>query len=164
MIDLSSSDTVYGYGYDIDDAGTVVGYSTTTVPGAWVGKVWTVDSNNVVTTKDLGGLGGGSTMAYGINNSGQIVGSSASSTAANLQTYGTYRAFVCFSAIGMVDLNSLVDPNVWTLISAQIINNSGVVTGWGLYTANDVTVTRAFTMRRRWAATTTSTAWSTART
>jgi len=76
-------------------------------------------TNGAVT--DLGTLGGNNTTALGINNSGQVVGSS------------NNRAFV-YSNGAMSDLNSHLDPassTGWTLQVANAINNKGQIVGQG---------------------------------
>ena len=83
---------------------------------------------------DLGTLGGRSSSANDINESGQIVGW------ANTNG-GASHAFI-YSNGEMVDLNALIDPTSgWTLHEAYAINNSGQVVGAG---ANALGTTRAF--------------------
>ena len=75
---------------------------------------------------DLGTLGGGSSYACGINDSGEIVGYS---WLAN----GGQSAFL-YDDGTMLDLNSLIPGNSgWDLLQAYGINNSGQITGEGLY-------------------------------
>jgi probable HAF family extracellular repeat protein len=57
--------------YGINDAGQVVGYSTTTEEGQW--HAFITDSNGADMT-DLGTLGGYDSFAHGINDAGQVVG------------------------------------------------------------------------------------------
>jgi probable HAF family extracellular repeat protein len=76
---------------------------------------------------DLGTLGGtnSSSYAYGINNNGQVVGRS--STTSN--AYG--EAFL-YSGGKMTDLNNLIPANPgWTLTQANAINDSGQIVGFG---------------------------------
>src|SRR6202034_1616483 len=74
----------------------------------------------------LGTLGGGSSYAYGINDTGEIVGYSwlaDGSQSAFLYDHGT-----------MLDLNALrMGDSGWDLLQAYGINNSGQITGVGLY-------------------------------
>jgi probable HAF family extracellular repeat protein len=73
---------------------------------------------------DLGTLRGTTSLGRGINNAGQVVGSS---RLAN----GQERAFL-YSGGMMSDLNSLIDPlSGWSLRLAYDINNSGQITGLG---------------------------------
>jgi probable HAF family extracellular repeat protein len=75
---------------------------------------------------DLGTLGGGSSYAYGINNSGEIVGYS-------WLADGGQSAFLYYDGT-MLDLNSLLPSNSgWDLLQAYAINDSGQITGTGLY-------------------------------
>jgi probable HAF family extracellular repeat protein len=81
---------------------------------------------------DLGTLSGGSfSIAYGINESGQIVGETDDAS-------GQTRAFIWDSVGGMQDLGLL--PN-GTFATARAINAQGQVVGWGDTTGG---VTRAF--------------------
>jgi probable HAF family extracellular repeat protein len=105
--------------YGVNDAGAVVGFSGT------YGFLWTKNGG----MQDIGNLGSkGSTVAEGINNSGQIVGGS-------LVTGGAIsHPFLYTTSGGMQDLGSL-GGNVST---ATAINDSGQVTGFS-YLADNVT-------------------------
>jgi probable HAF family extracellular repeat protein len=85
---------------------------------------------------DLGTLGGTSSWAQSINNSGQIVGGSYNNS-------GQSRACL-FDPTGQknnIDLNTLIDPSSgWTLTFADGINSNGWIVGKGTYNGN----TRAF--------------------
>lgn len=73
---------------------------------------------------DLGTLGGASSSANAINDTGQIVGWSYTSN-------GVDHAFL-WSSGNMVDLNSLIDPaSGWTLEGAGAITNLGWIVGTG---------------------------------
>jgi probable HAF family extracellular repeat protein len=77
------------------------------------------------TLTDLGTLGGSESRAYGINASGQVVGSSVVSN--NIVTH----AFL-YSGGDLVDLNTLIDPGLgWTLHTANGINDNGQIVGQG---------------------------------
>lgn len=72
---------------------------------------------------DLGVLGSGpaSSQAQAINDNSQVVGWSGSS------------AFIWSQEQGMVDLNTLIDPNSgWVLNSANSITNNGLIAGSGM--------------------------------
>lgn len=67
--------------------------------------------------------------AYGINDSGQVVGSSYVGSSSTSD--GGLHAFL-YSDGSMLDLNSLLPPNSgWVLINAQAINNLGQIVGTG---------------------------------
>jgi probable HAF family extracellular repeat protein len=77
--------------------------------------------------KDLGHLGGGTSLATAINNNGVVVGRS---TLIN----GATHAFRWTQAEGMVDLNSLLPSGSgWVLQEAWDINDNGQITGFGLH-------------------------------
>ncbi len=94
-----------------------------------------VHSNGQAT--DLGGLGGFQTMAYAINDSGVIVGTS--DTAADVA-----HAFVRVGS-ELIDLNSVISAGGqgWVLTSAYAINASGSIVGEGIKDG----VQRAFLLR-----------------
>jgi probable HAF family extracellular repeat protein len=75
---------------------------------------------------DLGTLGGGSSYAYGVNDSGEVVGYS-------WLADGEQHAFL-YDDGKMLDLNSLIPANSgWELLDAYGINDAGQITGEGLY-------------------------------
>jgi probable HAF family extracellular repeat protein len=85
--------------------------------------------------QDLGTLPGGLySEGYGINNMGQVVGSSGIPV-----IQGTH-AFI-FDAGLMKDLNTMVDPagssKEWNLFSAYSINDVGQIAGWGTFNGNN---------------------------
>lgn len=94
-----------------------------------------VHSNGQAT--DIGGLGGFQTMAYAINDSGVIVGTSDT-------TADVAHAFVRVGS-EMIDLNSAVTAGGqgWVLVSAYAINASGCIVGEGIKDG----VQRAFLLR-----------------
>jgi probable HAF family extracellular repeat protein len=74
---------------------------------------------------DLGTLpGGSSSIAHGINDSGQVVGWADTSG-------GNWHAFL-YSNGAMADLNALVPASGWTLENANAINDSGQIVGYGI--------------------------------
>jgi probable HAF family extracellular repeat protein len=75
------------------------------------------------TTRRLGGLGGAS-FALDLNDAGVVVGYSEH----DLFFPTTYSAFIWTKAEGMVDLNSLIDPNEgWSVYEAWAINANGQI-------------------------------------
>lgn len=102
----------------INDMGQIAGYSDTAsgVPHACLTTMnaqWQVASRT-----DLGALSAGYSYAYDINNLGQVVGTSG-------------RAFLWQNG-QMTDLNSLIPSGSgWMLASANGINESGQIVGWG---------------------------------
>jgi probable HAF family extracellular repeat protein len=74
---------------------------------------------------DLGTLGGDTSAAYAINASGEVVGTSI--------TTSTSDAFLYTTSSGMIDLNSLLPAGSgWDLQVATAINDSGQVVGFGM--------------------------------
>lgn len=105
---------------DINNSGEVVGFAS--VSSGYQHAFSMLDAMMI----DLGTLGGGSSYAYGVNNSGEIVGYS---WLAN----GDQHAFLYYDGT-MLDLNSLLPSNSgWELLEAYGINDSGQITGEGLY-------------------------------
>ena len=122
-------------GYGINNSGQVVGESNTGPILHPFGRVkgfsffgthaflWTEGDG----MRDLGHLGGGTSRAIAISNTGQVVGTS------NLID-GTPHAFSWTSRGGMVDLNTLVPLNSgWVLFEADGVNDKGQITGYGLH-------------------------------
>jgi probable HAF family extracellular repeat protein len=76
---------------------------------------------------DLGHLGGGTSVAFAINNNGIVVGKSA-------RPDGAERAFRWTQAQGMIDLNTLLPRNSgWVLTAAWDVNDRGQIAGEGLH-------------------------------
>jgi len=100
----------------INNAGQVVG-RTGIISGVYTGYVYDIGSD---TLTDLGVLSGGTySLAYDINDSGQVVGNSAG------------RGFVWQDGI-MIDANSLLDAgSPWTITSANAINELGEIAAIG---------------------------------
>lgn len=87
---------------------------------------------------DLGTLDGAGirsiSAAFAINDSGTIVGFSATGTP---EQPANPRAFV-YSGGQMTDLNTLIPPNSgWSLVQANDINNSGQIVGTGNFKGNE---------------------------
>ena len=115
----------FSYPVAINDSGDVVGDTALgrDDPYATTAFLYTKATGMV----SLGTLpGGGSSNAYGVNNSGQVVGASSMSN-------GPGHAFLYSEKTGMVDLNSLLPANSgWVLESAVGINNHGQIVGNGI--------------------------------
>ena len=111
------------YAYGINDLGQIVGSSDTAgwydSVGGYMHSVHAFLSNGSGPMQDLGTLGGRNSHAHGINNNGQVVGSSGTSDG-----YG--RAFLWQKGSGMQDLGTLGGLSS----VAYSINNNGQVVGY----------------------------------
>lgn len=135
----------YSQGYAINDKGQIVGYSTAySADHVSQGQAAFIFNSGKMTglgslTDALYGtdsLGDGLSVATGINNKGQVVGTAQIYDMVTHDKTANTGAF--FYANGkMVDLNSVIRPNSgWVLQGAQAINDSGQIVGWGLYDGN----------------------------
>jgi probable HAF family extracellular repeat protein len=128
MSDLGNSGII-SRAYGINDSGQVVGGTATSYYNDAVYFAFLL-SNGVLTNLDLGQLGGflSSSVAKSINNAGQVVGYYTTVT----NSSATRHPFIWDEQNGMVDLNSLIDPNSgWTLIDAVAINDKGQIAANG---------------------------------
>jgi len=108
---------------NVNDGGEVVGFAS--LATGYQHAFSMTGSMTGGTMLDLGTLGG-SSYAYGVNASGEVVGYS-------YLTNGDQHAFLYYDG-KMLDLNSLLPTNSgWVLEEAFGINNSGQITGMGLY-------------------------------
>jgi probable HAF family extracellular repeat protein len=108
-----------GVGRAINEQGTVVGDN-----GVGFGLA-TLYRNGETTL--LGHLGGNGSLAFSINRSEQVVGTS-------LDGENRFRAFIWSEQDGMVNLNDRIDPNSgWILGDATAINDAGQIVGLGLF-------------------------------
>ncbi|MHC4499007.1 MAG: choice-of-anchor Q domain-containing protein [Planctomycetota bacterium] len=115
----------------INDIGQIVGDADTAIhlPDMTIITIHATlfDSTGNGNNIDLGTLGGRSSVAFSINNSGYIVG-------AALTSSGDCSATL-FDPTGSgnnIDLNTLIDPDCgWTLTHAYSINNHGWIVGKG---------------------------------
>ncbi len=111
----------------VNDSGEVVGFAS---EASGYQHAFTMVDDLMA---DLGTLGGGSSYAYGVNSSGEVVGYS-------WLADGDQHAFLDtgldtgITGGTMLDLNSLIPANSgWELLTAYGINDSGQITGEGLY-------------------------------
>ena len=105
------------YVFDINNKGEITGWlrisNTVNHPFIYTqGKLTKFDT-----------LGGESAYGASINDHSQIVGESENKE-------GERRAFLYENA-KTINLNDLIEPGQWTLISAYGINNKGQITGYG---------------------------------
>lgn len=116
---------------DINDAGQVVGSSDTS--NCSVGgcvqdyHAFLYERSATPQMQDLGTLGGNTAVAHDINDAGQVVGVSTTSS-------GSFHAFLHDRSATpkMQDLNSLIRPHSgWSLEEARAINQRGQIVGLG---------------------------------
>jgi probable HAF family extracellular repeat protein len=98
----------------VNDTGQVVGYMTRSVAGSLHQRAFLYSAGKMT---DLGDLGGGTAVAYGINNAGQIVGTATTPS-------GAMHAFLYYAGT-MIDIT----PDAETA-AAYDINNAGQVVGF----------------------------------
>src|SRR2546426_26470 len=109
------------------DLGTIDGVTGINNSGQRVGHVSTLQNT---TKTDRHPLGSVTSVAYGINDSGQVVGSAWISSIA-------FRAFLSERGL-MSDLNDMIDPNSgWIPLSATDINDKGEIVGYGRHNGQD---------------------------
>lgn len=113
VLDLGDLGGANAEAYGINAAGTIVGYSDTS--DGWEGFVWTPAG-----MQSIGSLGEGLSIAWAINDVGQIVGDV-------LTPEGTFEAFVHSQGL-MERLGTLGGLES----AAYAINNAGQVTGWSM--------------------------------
>jgi probable HAF family extracellular repeat protein len=134
----------------MNDQGQVVGGSTTTMDVSAIPYATHAFLYTGGRLTDIHTLGAKySSVAAGINNSGNIVGYFAPQhfPTIGFQTDSSSRAFFYNGSIGsqIVDLNTLIDPaSGWVLQSAAAINDAGQIVGTGFY--NKETYTEAFSL------------------
>lgn len=123
MTDLGTLGGTYSTAYGLNELGQAIGFANT-ADGELHGFIY---DNGTLT--DLGTLGGDYSIPTAINNLGQVVGHS---TTIN----GNLLAFLWQAGV-MMDLNSLLPSDSgWELMSAEFINDSGRIAGYGIYKEN----------------------------
>jgi len=121
-----------GLGFATNNTGKVVGRGAAS-NGHGDAFLW---DSNMGTSQDLGTLGAGpvpplgppppDSVAFGVNNAGQVVGVSLTSTL-------DFHAFL-YNQGNMTDLNAMVPATSgWTLEYAYSINDTGQIVGYGSY-------------------------------
>lgn len=133
MTDLGTLGGVKSHAFDISNGGFVVGVADRPdgVPHAFR---YTLAPSGAVTSRlDLGELGAGASVAYAVNELGEVVGTS------------DWRAFVWRDG-AMIDLNALISAeSEWLLTHATAINEQGQIAGRGMHLGNP----RAFLLTPR---------------
>jgi probable HAF family extracellular repeat protein len=109
----------YSWAQGMNDAGLVVGNSTTSA--GWMHAFLYAGGTLI----DLGTLGGGNSGAYDVNELGWIVGYS------HLES-GESVAFLYADGV-LHDLNRMIGGSGWTLEEALAVNNAGQIVGTGLF-------------------------------
>jgi len=120
--DLGTLGGASSQAYDISrESGFVVGVAETAAGQPHAFRAQVNAAGQVTSRVDLGELGGGNSYAYGVNNAGQVVGTSDA------------RAFR-WDAGTMTDLNTLLLPGAdWRLECAREINDAGQIVGTGVH-------------------------------
>ena len=124
MLDLGTLGGTWSTPYEVNVNGVIAGDSSLEGDAEFHGFVY---AGGVMT--DLGTLGGTFSTVHGLNNNNQIVGDASDSTE---MTY----PFLWENGV-MIDLNSVLPlDSGWELWSAQFINDSGQIVGFGLLDGN----------------------------
>ena len=114
---LSTDATAASAAYAINNARSIVGWTHTGSETTFNLERHAFFKADGGLMQDLGALGFGDSVAYDINNQGQIVGAAGAAAVGFLYDTNTLQ---------MVDLNTLVgNPQGWSITSARAINDSG---------------------------------------
>jgi probable HAF family extracellular repeat protein len=135
MLDLGTLGGNYSFAFAINASGQITGGSSTS-SGSSHAFLYTGSPGSAAVMADLGTLGGTNSAPSAINARGQIVGW------ADLPN-GTERPFLYVGTPGidghMIDLDTWLDDSnpiegaKWTLSYVNGINDSGLITGQGIY-------------------------------
>jgi probable HAF family extracellular repeat protein len=131
LVDLGTLGGDVSHSQGINAIGQVVGYSFLAGNEIQHAFLWTPDVANGTTGTmvDLGALGGNSSIAYGINDVGVVVGSSNSP---DFDRHAFVWTPLAPNAVAgqMIDIGTLGGPES----EARDINNSGQIVGWSFVT------------------------------
>jgi probable HAF family extracellular repeat protein len=140
MADLGTLGGGFSYGRAINNAAEVAGYSFLAGNATQHAFLYTGTPGAGGHMMDLGTLGGTNSYGEAINGAGQIVGYSDTSN-------GGQHGFVYVGTPGvdgnMIDLdawlkaNDQTDGSKWTLLTANGVNDTGLITGQGFYNGDD---------------------------
>jgi len=128
--ELQGTGWVMNAALDVNDSGLVVGGGF--IQGAWPGESYPTQhavsyDSATEQVRDLGTLGGASSLAFDVNSAGHVVGAADIA----LPDDGWSRAFL-YRDGRMVDLNTLIPPDSgWVLYEATGINDAGQIVGSG---------------------------------
>jgi len=128
----SSYQAEINYAEGINNNGQVVGISSGRHAYITDGNTATIQQGTGLTISDQGTLGGTSSVAYGINDAGQVVGKP------QISGDAAYHAFLWDPVEGMFDLNDLMDPSSpysWNYVyeKAVDINNLSQIIAYDGY-------------------------------
>ncbi len=123
--------SIYGYASaaDISDTGVIVG---TSYGGGTASRATLFNVGGSAT--DLGSLGGSTSRAYGVNDSGLVVGMSSLPGDPLFDGNPIFHAALYREGEAPIDMNDLIDPSSgWLLREALAINANGQITGYGRF-------------------------------